>query len=218
MGSNDNFQLELFGDTRGSASDRSRASSRCGCSFIRRYEKTIALIIGFLATGVIAFSAGAERGKQIVKPGAAVPVRAPDIKKPLSGYTLQRGASVVSPPQPALLPPTARALRPEVLTRKEPFRGAGDPSGGQGAAINSPQRRPSDAGTQRYTIQLVTYKARSTAEKEAGLLRKSGYSVVILSRSGYNVLCAGTFSTKESAQPVLAQLKQRYNDCHVRRL
>jgi cell division septation protein DedD len=69
-----------------------------------------------------------------------------------------------------------------------------------------------------YTIQLASYKTKASADKEAQLLKKKGYSPLVLSKGDYVVLCVGNFTTKETAKPMLAQLGKRYKGCYLRRL
>lgn len=71
---------------------------------------------------------------------------------------------------------------------------------------------------ENYTIQLATYQTKTYAQKEAEVLRKKGLLPLILSKSGYTVLCVGNFSNKETAKSLLSELKVRYRDCFIRRL
>mgnify|MGYP001616705161 CR=1 FL=1 len=71
---------------------------------------------------------------------------------------------------------------------------------------------------ENYTIQVATYQAKTHAQKEAEALRKKGFLPLILSKSGYTVLCVGNFSNKETAKSSLSELKKRYQDCFIRRL
>ncbi|MGD0336914.1 MAG: SPOR domain-containing protein [Candidatus Omnitrophota bacterium] len=74
------------------------------------------------------------------------------------------------------------------------------------------------AGKKNYTIQLASYKTTSYAQKEADLLKKKGFSAVVMPRGKYVILCVGTFSDKETAQPLLSELKKKYEGCYIRRL
>lgn len=71
---------------------------------------------------------------------------------------------------------------------------------------------------ENYTIQLASYQTKTYAQKEAEVLRKRGLVPVILSKSGYTVLCVGNFPNKEMAKPLLSELKKHYRDCFIRRL
>jgi len=69
-----------------------------------------------------------------------------------------------------------------------------------------------------YTIQVATYQEKTNAQQEANILKKNGFTALIISKGIHSVLCVGNFSNKETARPFLAQLKKRYHDCFIRRL
>lgn len=71
---------------------------------------------------------------------------------------------------------------------------------------------------ENYTIQVASYKTRGSAQTEAEVLRKKGFSPLLIPKSGYIVLCIGNFSTKETARTSLSEFKKLYRDCFVRRL
>lgn len=82
-------------------------------------------------------------------------------------------------------------------------------------------QNPSDSEPpqkQGYIIQLASYKTRIHAQKEIELLKKRGLSPLVLSKGNYTVLYVGNLPNKETAQSLLAELKQRYRDCYIRRL
>jgi len=69
-----------------------------------------------------------------------------------------------------------------------------------------------------YTIQVASFKSSSFAQKEAQVLKKKGINTVILSKGSYTILCAGNFTSKKEAQPMLSELQKRYQGCYIRRL
>lgn len=69
-----------------------------------------------------------------------------------------------------------------------------------------------------YTIQVATYQTKTTAQKEIEILKQKGHLPLILSEKGFTVLCVGNFPNKETAKPLLSELKKRYGDCFIRRL
>lgn len=71
---------------------------------------------------------------------------------------------------------------------------------------------------QNYTIQVATYQTKTHAQIEAEALRKKGLLPLVLSKSGYTVLCVGNFSNQGAAKSLLSELKKRYRDCFIRRL
>ncbi len=71
---------------------------------------------------------------------------------------------------------------------------------------------------QGYMIQLASYKTKTHAQKEVDLLKKNGFSPLVLTKGSYAVLYVGNLSNKKTAQSLLAELKKRYKDCYIRRL
>jgi hypothetical protein len=69
-----------------------------------------------------------------------------------------------------------------------------------------------------YTIQVASFATSTYAQKEAEKLKKKGLSPQVLSKGRFEVLYVGKFSDKESAKPVLTELKKIYRDCFIRRL
>jgi hypothetical protein len=78
------------------------------------------------------------------------------------------------------------------------------------------QEEPRSA--QNYTIQVATYQTKTYAQKEAELLRKNGFSPLVLSKDRYTIVCVGNFSDQKAAKSLLSELKKRYQDCFMRRL
>lgn len=69
-----------------------------------------------------------------------------------------------------------------------------------------------------YTIQLASYRSKTSAQKEADALRKKGHLPLILSKGKYSVVCVGNFSDKKMATNLLPEFKKRYRDCFIRSL
>lgn len=86
----------------------------------------------------------------------------------------------------------------------------------QKADIVIPQK-PADS-LQGYTIQVATYQTKKYASQEANVLKKKGFSAVVVSKGAHTIICVGNFSDKETARSLLPQLKKRYRDCFIRRL
>jgi len=72
--------------------------------------------------------------------------------------------------------------------------------------------------TQSFTIQLASYKTKTSAQKGAEILKKRGLSPVVLPKGNYIILCVGNFSTKETAKPLVTELQKQYKGCYIRRL
>jgi hypothetical protein len=97
------------------------------------------------------------------------------------------------------------------------------------AAIQAPQETPAkltqappappkETPKESYVIQLASYKTKILAQKEAEVLRKKGFSPLVLSKGSYSVLYVGNFANREKAKLLLGELKKRFKDCYVRRL
>ncbi|MFA5089411.1 MAG: SPOR domain-containing protein [Candidatus Omnitrophota bacterium] len=86
----------------------------------------------------------------------------------------------------------------------------------QGVASNKPQK--SSISLQNWTIQVATYSSYARAKKEAEILRKKGFTSLILNKGRMCIICVGSFATQEAARPLWIQLKKQYQDCWIRRL
>ena len=69
-----------------------------------------------------------------------------------------------------------------------------------------------------FTIQVASFKAKANALKEAEFIKKQGLAVMLFSKGGYFILCAGNFPTKEAALASVTGLNKRYGNCQIRRL
>ncbi|MCM8797480.1 MAG: SPOR domain-containing protein [Candidatus Omnitrophica bacterium] len=70
---------------------------------------------------------------------------------------------------------------------------------------------------QYYAIQLASYKTNVYAQKEADNLKKKGFNAKVIQKGKYSVLYVGPFPDKETAHPVLSELKKRYEGCYITR-
>jgi hypothetical protein len=69
-----------------------------------------------------------------------------------------------------------------------------------------------------YTIQLASFQNKALAQKEAAALKKKGLAALLVSKGSYNIVCVGSFSSKESAKTLLTELRKKYQDSFIRRL
>lgn len=72
--------------------------------------------------------------------------------------------------------------------------------------------------TQKYTIQLASYEKKSYADKEARRLKKKGFTVLVMSKGNYSIVCVGKFADREMAKSLLSEFKKTYHDSFIRRL
>jgi hypothetical protein len=72
----------------------------------------------------------------------------------------------------------------------------------------------------QYTIQLASYKSRSSAQGEMENLKKKGLLATVVPKGQYVILCLGSFNDKETAKSQLTELTKlgRYKGCFIRRL
>ncbi len=180
-------QLELFSSIN-TPFGREPKMSRNLFSYLKGYEKTVLLIIGFIIFGIVSFCVGVEKGKSNIR--QAYQYRAiasnPTAIKPqvLSGQPVVRPAQRIIPRQEVIVPVVLKV-----------------PSVGQ-----------------KYTIQLVTFQNNRLAQKEADTLRKKGFKPLVIPKGSYTIVCVGSFSSKDTARSLLSDLKKRYQDCFIRRL
>lgn len=69
-----------------------------------------------------------------------------------------------------------------------------------------------------YTVQVASYKTKTSALKEAERLKNKGFSSTIVTKGNFVILCVGNYPNKEKAMLSLRELKKNYPDCIIRRL
>ena len=69
----------------------------------------------------------------------------------------------------------------------------------------------------QITEHVHVLSGSETLEKDIEL-KKKGLSTLVLPKGRFIVLCVGRFSDKQTAQPVLTELKKQYRDCFIRRI
>ena len=204
MEKNSHSQLELFTQSKDSGALRPPAMQNPVLAFLRGYEKTLLLIIGVVATGIICFSVGVESGKRM----AMQKINARfDIAKTPEALVAQPA------PKQQIVPVARPAQQPVTL----PVNSIRQPAPAQYQFTPKVAAATSEAG-QGYTIQVASYKTKSYAQKEAQSLKSKGLSPLVFSKGSFVIVCVGNFNNKETAQSMLSELKKRYQDCCIRRL
>lgn len=179
-------QLELF-----KLSQENSVCARAKNNLLFKYQKRILLVIGFLITGMIAFSAGFEKGKK-------------------SGFVkFESSLDLASGGKTLYLHPAPAANKPAPIIEKN--------SAQEKAKIDSADYKKID-NQQSYTIQIASYRTEESAKKEAEKLRKKGLSTSVVPKGKYKILCVGNFTDKAGAVMLLSQMKKKYGDCFIRRL
>jgi len=72
--------------------------------------------------------------------------------------------------------------------------------------------------SERFTIQVASFKLFRNASKEAETLQKKGFESFVLDKGKYSIVCVGKFTQKNEAKQFSGKLRQRYADFLVRRL
>lgn len=114
-------------------------------------------------------------------------------------------------------PPVTAAAAPAAAVVPAPAA-APRPAARQAAVVREPLAAPQQpAAVKAYTIQLVTYKKREWAEKEAAPFRAEGMYTAIVPAGEYFIVCVGQYGTKDEAKKDLKRLLTKYKDCYLRR-
>lgn len=188
-------QLELFSKPGNSCEQKKAHNSFLG--YVRTYEKIIVLVICFVIAGIVLFSLGVEKGRKLVTPKEA-------------GYLPENTAVAERVVQKQEIPDSKTSV---------PVQYAAVPSTSSSAPVNKRgQETTQDKIKSKYTIQLASYKSKALAQREAEVLKKRGFTPLILSKGAYTLLYVGNFANKEMAKTLLEELKKKYPDSFIRRL
>ncbi|MDD4954369.1 MAG: SPOR domain-containing protein [Candidatus Omnitrophica bacterium] len=185
----DNSQLELFSESEDFNKSNKGLPDKSWLSFIWGYEKTILIILGIVTISIISYSLGIERGRHLS-------ILRSSSRLDIAALKPGRAAPVVKPERRIGPIPAVQFQNKEILAPQQDSQ--------QQAAT--------------YIIQLASYKSREYAQREAQILKRRGFSPLILSKGNYIILCIGNFPKKETAQSILSGLKKQYNGCYIRRL
>jgi cell division septation protein DedD len=195
-------QLELFNHPKDLYPKNNNSSNGSFFYKIKENEKVILIVIGFLCMGIISFVLGVEKGKRIVSTSLGPNFDLATKEVTFTPKAVTRNTELV------------KVSREQLLAKKENLTEAAPLSNNKTLALKT-KKAKNEPG---FTIQLASYKGRNFAQQEAEALKKKGMLAIVLSKSGYNVLCVGNFTSKENAQSLLSQLKKQYPDCRIRRL
>ncbi|TRZ95099.1 SPOR domain-containing protein [bacterium] len=194
-------QLELFGQPKELYQKKNDSSNSSFFYNVKKNEKVILVVIGFLCAGIISFVLGVEKGKRIVSASLG------------PNFDLATKEAAFAPKAAAGDTELVKVNRDRLLAKKE--------NSTKTSLLNNKTltlKAEKTKNEQGFTIQVASYKGRNSAQREAEALKKKGLLAIVLTKSGYNVLCVGNFSNKGNAQSLLSQLKKQYPDCRIRRL
>ena len=74
------------------------------------------------------------------------------------------------------------------------------------------------ASTDKYVIQLASFRESSPAKEEIATLKKLGYNADMKKSGDYYQVYIGFFDNEKGAQKLRNKLKKRYKDCYIKRL
>ncbi len=164
-------------------------------TFRLSYEGAIFSLIIFLMLCVIMFSIGVERGKNS------------------RNYVKEEIKKDVKPV----------SVRPQVKNVQTNPVSVNKLKSAPAVAYNTPKantvaqvRTPQEAVKGNYTIQVLTYRDKSTAEKQVQKLTQNGYKPFVIFSGGFYQICIGRYSVRENAKIDLANLRRNYKDCFIR--
>lgn len=200
----ENTQIELFPFLAGRHSQVARSRYLLK-DLTLSVENIIVLCIVFVMAVVVFFSFGVERGKQIVKRSlseSAVSASSIEpavvtqkvIETPVAAQPNTKTSKSILPSQPV-------APKPVV----EPVK-----------ANERPALEKKQKGT--FTIQVASFKEKERAQQEIKRLKGKGHETFILPKGNHLIVCIGKFKIKDEAMEFSNKLKNKYNDCLVRRL
>jgi hypothetical protein len=175
--------------------------------FIKLYEKALLLVIGFVITGIVAFCLGVENGKTaaITSGSSRFDVAGPKSVQDPGGISFSK--KEIPKSEKPQNPDSRVSFSIQGQLKNMPVKQEiilQDPASGQDKSA--------------YTVQIASYQARGSAEKEMAKLRLKGLTPLVIKKGSYSVVCVGTFNNKEKAKSLLTQLKSKYRDCYIRRL
>lgn len=200
-------QIELFPFLTGRPQSRAARPPYLLKDLTLSVENIIVLCIIFVMAVVMFFSFGVERGKQIVTNALSEPA----------------ATSTVSP-VPAALPEkvAGRSVAPDRNAKAQRNASPAQAAGPDKPAIipampnAGPSLEKNKKGT--FTIQVASFKEKTRAQMEAKRLKANGYEIFVFPKGKHSIVCVGKFAIKDEAMAFSNKLKNKYNDCLVRRL
>jgi len=74
-----------------------------------------------------------------------------------------------------------------------------------------------EISTDKYVIQLASFKESGPAREEIETLNKLGYNADMKKSGSYYQVYIGFFDDEKGAQKLRNKLKERYKDCYIKR-
>lgn len=166
------------------------------------YEQFIFVGIAVIMLMVLVFSLGVERGKRLVAQPAAEKVA--EQLKPVA---------VAQEPKPepeAAKPATGvGVISLERVDAEKPKVPAPPPAESGAARVRK--------NTNIFTLQIVAYRSKKTAQKEINKLSEKGFDPFIITEGGYYQICVGEYRNKDELKKRLGELQKNYKGSFIRK-
>lgn len=205
MENNNNSQLELFSESKDAQDSQRQKNSKPFLNRIWEFEKSILIIAGFVIACIISFSLGVEKGKKLA---FNINISRLDLAKNVQPIQAKQVTKDLKAPQITNQLPSEGLISKSKLPLSDQIT----------KQVPSENQTTKDSSNSAFTIQLASYKTKVNAQKEAKALKAKGLNPLVLPKGKMTILCVGNFTNKETAQPLLTQLRKSYADCRIRRL
>jgi cell division septation protein DedD len=189
-------QFELFPGASRNDPETGRAA-RLIKDLTLSLENIIVLSIVFVMVLVLFFSFGVERGRRTAL-RSPLSVQA-DLVKPVVAVPRRPSLPVIE--ETVVLPVE---IPEEVTTESE--------------EVVHPSLDMKNEQEKLFTIQVASFKLEKNAKEEADRLKGAGHDTFVIPKGGHSIVCVGKFIQMDEARKFSNRLKNRYNDCLVRRL
>ncbi|MBF0484510.1 MAG: SPOR domain-containing protein [Candidatus Omnitrophica bacterium] len=164
-------------------------------------ENIIVLCIISVVIGVICFSVGVERGKNVAVQDYITSASPKEIAVPVIKKTDQANTDNLE----LLAASRGPVVSPKTMVNADKTQ----------VPIKLAQANLENF----YTIQVGSYKQEGPAQKAASALKGSmGHETFVMTKGKHVIVCVGKFDEKQDAQQFTSKLKKKYKDCLVRRI
>jgi len=152
------------------------------------YEQAVFMAIAAIMLMVLVFSLGVERGKRLA--GAAAPKKdAPDKQASDKEYK------------------TSAAVKEDVAVAQQDTK----------RPAPLPEKEKKAVKSDLFTIQVIAYRSKKSAQRELERLSEKGYKPFIITGGGYYQVCVGEYANKDESKNDFLELKKSYKDSFIRK-
>ena len=82
--------------------------------------------------------------------------------------------------------------------------------------IEAPKEKPKKSN-EMFTVQVIAYRSKKSAQKELIKLSKKGYKPFIILGGGYYQICVGEFKAHAEAEKAITDIKKNHPDSFIRK-